>query len=146
MFSLGLKFNSHIFYNIEQSTFTVVKILLFRHKNRDQTELQVDLGDLKNEKEQMSSFLQSKLKVSVTLVGDKLIVNSEKLSVQELHRVVTKFVYHRNFNSTHWVSIERKSVKINRFKGKAKKNEKPKKNDKQKKKTPRQTAMQSWGL
>jgi hypothetical protein len=99
------------------------------------------LGDLQNEKEHLSSFLQSKLKVSVTPAGNKLIVNSEKLSAQELHHVVTKFVYHRNFNRTHWVSIEGTTVKINRFKGKAKKNEKQKKNT-----LPHQTAIQSWGL
>jgi hypothetical protein len=53
---------------------------------------------------------------------------------------VTKFVYHRNFNSTHWVSIEGTTVKINTFKGTAKKTEKHKKN------TSHQTAAQSWGL
>jgi hypothetical protein len=99
------------------------------------------LGDLQSEKEHLSSFLQSKLKVIVTPAGNKLTVNSEKLSAQELHHVVTKFVYHRNFNTTHWVSIEGTTIKINRFKRKAKKNKK------QKKKTPpHQTAIQSWEL
>ena len=111
--------------------------MLFRHKNR----LQVDLGDLQNEKEHLFSFLQSKLKVSVTPVGNKLTVNSEKLSARELQHVVTKFVYRRKFNSTHWVSIKGTTVKINRFKGKAKKNEKHKKNT-----SPHKTAIQSWGL
>ena len=114
--------------------------MLFGHKNRRQIELQVDLGDLQNEKEHLSSFLQSNLKVSVAPVGNKLTVNSEKLSAQELQRVVTKFIYHRNFNSTHWVSIEGTTVKINRFKGTAKKTEKHKKD------TLHQTAAQSWGL
>ncbi|MBA7582329.1 hypothetical protein ES708_24257 [subsurface metagenome] len=109
----------------------------FKHKNR----LQVDFGDLQNEKEHLSSFLQSKLKVSITPVGNKLTVNSEKLSAQELHRLVTKFVYRRNINNIHWVSIKGTTVKINRFKGKAKKNEKHKKNT-----SPHKTALQSWGL
>jgi hypothetical protein len=99
------------------------------------------LGDLQNEKEHLSRFLQSKLKVTVTPARNKLTVNSEKLSAQELHHVVTKFVYRRNFNTTHWVSIEGTTLKIKRFKRKAKKNEK------QKKKTPpHQTAIQSWEL
>ena len=115
--------------------------MLFRHKNRRQNELQVELGDLQKEKEHLSSFLQSKLKVSVTPAGNKLIVNSENLSVQELHRVVTKFVYHRNLNGTHWVSVKGRTVKINRFKRTVKKNEKHKKNT-----SPHQTAIQSWGL
>jgi|SRR3990170_5214692 len=114
--------------------------LLFGHKNRRRIELQIDLGDLQNEKEHLSSFLQSNLKVSVAPVENKLTVNSEKLSAQELQRVVTKFVYHRNFNITHWVSVKGTTVKINRFKGTAKKTEKHKKN------TPHQTAVQSWGL
>jgi len=114
--------------------------LLFGHKNTRQIELHVDLGDLQNEKEHLSSFLQSKLKVSVAPVENKLIVKSENLSAQELQRVVTKFVYHRNFSHTHWVSVKGTTVKINRFKDTAKKTEKHKKS------MPHQTAIQSWGL
>jgi hypothetical protein len=130
----------HTFLISEQPTLTGGAHLLFRHKNRSQIELQVDLGDLQNEKKHLSSFLQSNLKVSVVPVENKLTVNSEKLSTQELQRVVTKFVYHRNFNNTHWVSIEGTTVKINRFKGTVKKTEKHKKN------TLHQTPAQSWGL
>jgi hypothetical protein len=119
--------------------------LLFRHKKSLQTEFRVDLGDLRSEKERLSSFLQSKLKVTVNQAGNKLAVNSEKLSIQDLHRVVNKFVYHRNFNSTHWVSIEgTTTVKINRFKGTAEKKEKQEKNKKDK--SAHQTAIQSWGI
>ena len=114
--------------------------MLFGHKNRHQIELQLDLGDLQNEKEHLLSFLQSKLKVSVIPVKNKLTVNSENLSARELQRVVTKFVYSRKFNNTHWVSIEGTVVKINRFKGTAKKTKKHKKS------TLHQTATQSWGL
>ena len=53
----------------------------------------------------------------------------------------TKFVYRRNFNNTHGVSIEGTTVKINRFMRKAKKNKKHKKNT-----SPHKTALQSWGL
>ena len=112
--------------------------LLFRHENK--VERQVDLGDLDNEKEHLSSFLQSNLQVSVTSSSNKLTVISENLSVRKLQRVVTKFIYHRNLNLTHWVSVEGTTVKINRFKGTAKKKEK------HKKEPPHQTAIQSWGL
>jgi hypothetical protein len=115
--------------------------LLFGHKDKRQAELQVDLGDLENEKEHLSSFLKSHLKVSVTASGgNKLRVNSEKLSLQELQHAMTKFVYHRNLNNTHWVSANGTTVKINRFKGKEKKKEK------QKKDSLHQTPAQSWGL
>jgi hypothetical protein len=118
-----------------------VKTLHFRHKNSREIKFQVKVGDLQNEKEQLSSFLGSKLKVTVNQSRNKLIVNSEKLSVQELHHIVNKFIYHRNLNSTHYVSTKETIVKINRFKGKAKKNKKHKKNT-----SPHQTAIQSWGL
>lgn len=118
--------------------------MLFGHKNSRETEFQVKLGDLENEKEHLSSFLQSKLKVTVNQSGNKLTVNSEKLSVQELHRVVNKFIYHRNFNHTHYVSSKGTTVKINRFKGTAKKNKKHKEGKKDT--SSHQTAIQSWGI
>lgn len=115
--------------------------MLFRHKNNNETEFQIKLGDLQNEKEHLCSFLQSKLKVTVNQSKNKLIVNSEKISIQKLHRVVNKFIYHRNLNNTHYVSIDGKTVKINMFKSAAKKNKKQKKDT-----SPHQTAIQSWGL
>ena len=115
-------------------------LLLFGHKNKPETELHVDLGDLQNQKENLTSFLQLHLKVTVSQFKDKLRVDSEKVSAHELQHIVTKFVYHQNLNSTHWVSIEGSTVKINRFKGVDKKKEK------YKKEPPHQTAAQSWGL
>ena len=114
--------------------------MLFGHKNKSQMELKVDLGDLQSEKENLTSFLQLHLKVPVSQVEDKVTVNSEKVSVGELEHVVNKFVYHRDLNLTHWVSVEdATTVKINRFKVTEKKK-------KQEKEPPHQTAAQSWGL
>lgn len=114
--------------------------MFFRRNNESRARLQVDLGDLQDEKEHLSSFLQSNLKVAVVSSGNKLGVDSIELSVKDLHRAVTKFVYHRNLNTTHWVSTEGKTVKINSFKRAAKKKEKHKDS------APHQTAVQSWGL
>ncbi len=114
--------------------------MLFGRGDKHQKGLSVNLGDLQNEKEHLSSFLQLHLKVTVAPVGDTLTVNSEKLSVQELQHAVTKFIYHRNFNGTHWVSVEGTTVRISRFKVAVKEKEKHKKN------MPHQTAVQSWGL
>jgi hypothetical protein len=114
--------------------------LIFRHKSKSSTELQVDLGDLDNEKERLSSFLQSNLQASVASSRNKLTVNSKNLPAKELQRMVTKFIYHRNLNLTHWVSIKGTTVRINRFKGT------PKKKEKHKKEPPHQTEIQSWGL
>jgi hypothetical protein len=109
--------------------------LLFGHKNR----LQVDVGDLQNEEEGLSNFLQSNLNVFVASIENKLIMNSEKLSVLELQQAVAKYVYRHNLSRTHWVSVQDKTVKINRFKG-------AKKKEKHKKSTPHQNITQSWGL
>jgi hypothetical protein len=96
--------------------------LLFRRKNK----LKVDLGELHDERENLSSFLSSSLKTDVTSNGSELLVDSEDLSSQELKRTVRKFVYHRNLNNTYWVALKDGVVKINKFKG-AKKHKKRKK-------------------
>jgi len=86
----------------------------------------VDLGELEDERESLSSFLRSKLKVDVTSSGNKVLVNSENLSSKELKRMVNKFVYHRNLNNKYWVALESDVVKINKFK-RSEKHEKRKK-------------------
>ena len=96
--------------------------MLFRRKDK----LKVDLGELHDEKDNLSSFLSSSLKTDVASNGNELTVNSEEISPQELKRTVRKFVYHRNLNNTYWVALESGVVKINKFKG-AKKHKKRKK-------------------
>jgi hypothetical protein len=96
--------------------------LLFRRKNK----LKVDLGELQDEREHLSIFLRSSLKVDVTSNGNELLVDAEKLFPQELKATVNKFVYHRNLNNTYWVALQSGVVKINKFKG-VKKHEKRKK-------------------
>ena len=89
-------------------------MLLFGNKK---DKLQVDLGDLKNEKDHLTSFLRSTLKqAELTPEDNKVLVDSRHLTAEDLQRVVTKFVYRRNLNGTHWVSLEKETVKINRFK------------------------------
>jgi len=104
--------------------------------------LHIDIGDLHDEREQLTSFLSTKHKILVIPNLNRLDVTSDGLSPKDLEHAVTKFVYHKNLNSTHFVSLEGNIVKINRFKNSkpAKKNEKPKKGGQH------QTAAQSWGL
>jgi len=115
--------------------------LIFGHKSKNQIKLHVDLGDLQNEKEQLSHFLHSKLKITVVSTGNKLEVDSENVTAEELRRIVLKFVYHCNFNNTHWVSIKGSTLKINRFKERGKEKEKHDTD-----KTLHQNAAESWGL
>ena len=99
--------------------------LLFRRKNK----LKVDLGELHDERDNLSSFLSSSLKTDVTSNGNKLLVDSEDLSSQELKRTVRKFVYHRNLNNMYWVALESGVVKIHMFKSNTKKPKKRKKGE-----------------
>lgn len=110
--------------------------MLFKHKT---SKFYVDLGDLDSEKENLTVFISEHLKVSVSQAANRLKVESENLSLQDLEHVVNKFVYHRDLNITHWVSSEDSTVKINRF-------EERKKKVHLKKEPPHQTAAQSWGL
>jgi hypothetical protein len=133
VFSPSNYFNTLILFPV------MVPLLIFANRNNPKTEFHVDLGDLQCEKENLTNFLSLHLKVAVSQAGDKLRVDSEGVSVQELLHVVNKFVYHRNLNVTHWVSVEGTTVKINRFEG----IEKKERHDKE---PPHQTAAQSWGL
>jgi hypothetical protein len=95
---------------------------------RRKRKLKVDLGDLKDERESLSSFLRSKLKVDVTSDDTKVLVDSEDLSPEELKRMVNKFVYHRNLMNKYWVALESNVVKIHKLK-RAHKKEKEKKEE-----------------
>jgi hypothetical protein len=114
----------------------VTALPLFGSKNK----LQVDLGDLERETEHLTEFLKLHLKVDVDPKQNKVVVNSEKIPLQELQHVVTKFVYKRNLNASHFVSTDGNTVKIQRFKG-AKKPEKDTAKGKG-----HQSITQSWGL
>jgi len=108
--------------------------LFWRRKKK----LKVDLDELEDEKESLSSFLRSKLKVDVTSKGNKVWVDSENLSSKELKRLVNKFVYHRNLHHKYWVELEGDTVRINKFKH----SEKHKK--RKKKETPPSTISHGW--
>jgi hypothetical protein len=99
--------------------------LLFRRKNK----LKIDLSELHDERDNLSSFLSSNLKVDVAENGNELMVTSENLSSPELKRTVRKFVYHRKLNNTYWVALENGVVKIHRFKSNTKKPKKRKKGE-----------------
>jgi hypothetical protein len=96
--------------------------LLFRRKNK----LKVDMGELQDEKEHLSSFLRSSLKATVTSSDNKLLIESQGLPPQELKRLVSKFVYHQHLNNMYWIALEGGIVKIKKFKG-AKEHKKHKK-------------------
>jgi hypothetical protein len=114
--------------------------LLFGHKDEPQKKLQVDLGDLQEQKEHLKSSLETHLKVTVYMVKDRLTVDQEKVSMTELHHAVKKYVYGKGLNNTHYITIEGSTVKLNRFKG----HEKEKR--KKEKEVPTKSITQTWGL
>jgi hypothetical protein len=80
------------------------------------------------------------LKADALTDKDKFTFDPEKVSAQELQHLITKFVYKHNLNSTHFVSVDGSTVKVERFKG-ARKPDKDKKNGSR-----HQSITQSWGL
>lgn len=86
--------------------------MFFRRKKQ----LKVDLGELKNEKESLVSYLRAKLEGSIASSGKEVIVNSENLSAEELKRKVNKFVYNQKLNNKYWVALEGEVVKVHKFK------------------------------
>ncbi len=89
--------------------------------------VKVDMADLDGEKENLANFLRSQFGLNSSITPEGLKLNMEDVSTYALARRVNKFVYRKNLNSTHWVTVENNVVKINRFKhqNKAKKNKHP---------------------
>ncbi len=110
--------------------------MLFGRKGK----VQVDIGDVASEKEHLTQFLKTTHKIEVTPVENKLVVEDEKVTTQEMQHILTKFIYKRNLNATHYATIQGNTVKIETFKGAEKKAKKPEKS------VTHQTAAQSWGL
>jgi hypothetical protein len=102
--------------------------------------VKVDVGDLNEEKEKLADFLRIQFKLNSSVTPKGLEMNEEDVSSCSLAVMVKKFLSRKNLSNTHWVSIENKVVKINRFKRTAKEQEKHKKS------SPHQNITQSWGL
>jgi len=101
--------------------------------------LEVDLDGLEAlEKESLCSFLGSRLGVEVAQSGSKLSVDPERVSLEELRRLVNKFIYHRNLNRMYWVALEGEVVKVKLLE-KAKKHEK-----RRREATPPSTITHGW--
>ena len=87
--------------------------------------VKVNMGDLDGEKENLANFLHSQFALNSKITSGGLALNMEEASTYTVARGVTKFVYRKNLNSTHWVTVENNVVKIKRFK-----NQKSAKNNK----------------
>ena len=89
--------------------------------------LRIEMGDLADEKESLADFLSSQYKLNSSVIPDGLELNLDDVSTYALARSVTKFIYRKNLNTTHWVTVKNNVVQINRFKHetKTKKNKHP---------------------
>ena len=77
--------------------------------------VKVDMADLDSEKENLANFLRNHSKLNSSITSEGLQLNMDDVSTYALARLVTKFVYRKNLNSTHWVDVKNNVVKINRF-------------------------------
>ena len=101
--------------------------------------LEVDLDGLEAvEKESFCGFLGSRLGAEVVLNGSKVFVDPERVSLEELRRLVNKFVYHRNLNRRFWVALDGEVVRVRLFE-KAKMHEKRRREG-----TPPSTITHGW--
>ncbi len=89
--------------------------------------VQIDLGEANDEAEKLVNFLNSKLKINAAFNQNKITVDSDKSSPEELQHAVNKFIYHQHLNNLYWVSMQGSTVRINKFKNvkKPDKNKKP---------------------
>jgi len=83
--------------------------------------LRVDVGDLMDEKDSLASYLRLALKVEVACDARSVLVCSEDLSLEDLKKLVNKFVYHQHLNNKYWVALESGVVRISKFKEATKK-------------------------
>ncbi len=91
--------------------------MLFGRKDK----LQIDLGELTAEKTQLTTFLENLLKAPITPIENKLAIETQKTTPQDLQHAVTKFIYHHNLNNKYYTTINGNTIKINTFKGTTKK-------------------------
>lgn len=89
--------------------------------------VKIDVGDLDSEKENLANFLHTQFQLNSSIIREGLKLNMDEAPTASLARMVNKFVYRKNLNSTHWVDVKNNVVKINRFKPqtKVKKNKHP---------------------
>lgn len=78
--------------------------------------VKVQMADLDEEKENLSNFLRSQFKLESLITSTGLELKMEDVPIFALSRMVNKFVYRKNLNNSHWVTVQNNVVKINRFK------------------------------
>ena len=98
----------------------------------------MELADLAEQREALSSFLRKTLKVDVISDGKNVLVDSQELSPEDLKKIVNKFIYHHHLNNKYWVALEDSGVRISKL-------EEMKKNGKRKKEAvPPSTIKHGW--
>ncbi len=112
----------------------LIVVFLRRRKGLEVVVAELD----KDERKLLFGFLRSSLSASVVLSGSKVFVDSGQLSLDELKKLVNKFVYHRNLNRKYYAAVEGGVVRVGRFE-KAKKPEKRKREE-----TKPQTITHGW--
>ena len=78
--------------------------------------IKIDVSGLKDERENLSEFLASRINVSVVSKGTTLLFNKEELSARNLKTFVKKFLHVKNLSESYRVVEEEKTIRIVRRK------------------------------
>jgi hypothetical protein len=72
------------------------------------------LGELENEHQSLSAFLESKIQGSITVKKKVLILDSKEKTVppREVKILVKRFLYHKGLSKTYRVTEEHEAIKI----------------------------------
>ena len=78
----------------------------------------VDTSELERERNSLSDFLKSKIKVSITAKGKVLVLDSgeETLSSISIKTLVKRFLHHKGLSEVYRVTEEKRVVKISKRK------------------------------
>jgi hypothetical protein len=74
----------------------------------------VDLSQIRNEKNEISDFLESRIKVTITRRGDFLVLDlgEEKLPPKKVIMLLKKFLHQKSLEETYRVIVEKEAAKI----------------------------------
>jgi len=89
----------------------------------------IDLGELKNKRVELSKFLQSKIRASISVKRNKLLLNPERkdVSPKEVKTLVKRFLHRKALSETYRVTEEQRVIRITkRRRGKKRSAEKKK--------------------
>jgi len=84
----------------------------------------VDISQIRSEKSNISDFLESRIKVTITRRGDFLVLDlgEEKLPPKNVIMLLKKFLHQKSLEETYRVSVEKEDARIDKQKDEKRQN------------------------